>query len=209
MKNNKKIKFTNVLLTCITILVLMILVYPLDTTAHPASNMNLSYNSDDNLLNVTINHQVSDPETHYIYEIRISKNGGLLNSYNYSNQPTKSSFTYSYEIDATKGDVIEVYTDCNLGGSLTEKLTVSPEGEPSQSDSYFSIQNIAFYSILGVPFIVYLGIITLFVFVLTAVLALLKRRGKIKISIKWHFWLAYLAIILGFIHGILGVLAYI
>ena len=70
------------------------------------------------------------------------------------------------------------------------------------------LQEITYYLIFGIPFVVYLGIITIVIFVLTALLALLKRKGKIKISIQWHYRLAYLSIILGIIHGTLGVIAY-
>ena len=70
------------------------------------------------------------------------------------------------------------------------------------------LQDITYYLIFGIPFIVYLGIITIVMFVLTALFALLKRKGKMKISIQWHFRLAYLSIILGIIHGILGITAY-
>jgi len=71
------------------------------------------------------------------------------------------------------------------------------------------LQELTYYLIFGIPFIVYLGIITLIFFVVTASIASLKRRKKIKIDIKWHFRLAYVSIILAFIHGILGILAYL
>jgi hypothetical protein len=69
-------------------------------------------------------------------------------------------------------------------------------------------QEITYYLIFGIPFIVYLGVVTIFMFIITASLALLKRKGKIKISINWHYRLAYISIILGLIHGFLGILAY-
>ena len=68
--------------------------------------------------------------------------------------------------------------------------------------------DITYYLIFGLPFIVYLGIITILVFLITALIALLKRKGKIKISINWHYRLAYISIVLGITHGILGILAY-
>jgi hypothetical protein len=70
------------------------------------------------------------------------------------------------------------------------------------------LQEITYYLIFGIPFIVYLGVVTIFMFIITALLALLKRRGKIKISINWHYRLAYISIILALIHGLLGILAY-
>ena len=70
------------------------------------------------------------------------------------------------------------------------------------------LQEITYHLILGIPFIVYLGIITIFMFMITALLTLLKRKGKTKIKINWHFRLAYISIILAIIHGLLGILAY-
>jgi len=70
-------------------------------------------------------------------------------------------------------------------------------------------QEFTYYLIFGMPFIVYLGILTIFMFIVTASIASLKRKGKIKLSIKWHYNLAYVSIILALIHGILGILAYI
>jgi dolichyl-phosphate-mannose--protein O-mannosyl transferase len=70
------------------------------------------------------------------------------------------------------------------------------------------LEEISYYLILGIPFIVYLGIITIAFLLITAIIALLKRRGKIKISIKWHFRMAYLSIFFASIHGFLGIIAY-
>lgn len=71
------------------------------------------------------------------------------------------------------------------------------------------LEYITYYQIFNIPFIVYLGIITILLFLLTAFIAYFKRRGKIKISIKWHYYLAYISITLGIFHGILVLLAYI
>jgi hypothetical protein len=171
--------------------------------------MKLSYDTDTKIFNVLIVHQVSNPQTHFIYKLILRKNANILGSYEHTSQPTNSNFTYSYEINASEGDTIEVFTDCNLGGSLTKQLIITSQGGTFYNGSSFSILDITYYRIFGIPFIVYLGIITLFIFILTAGLAILKRKGKITYPIKWHFWLGYIAIILGIIHGILGILTYI
>jgi dolichyl-phosphate-mannose--protein O-mannosyl transferase len=69
-------------------------------------------------------------------------------------------------------------------------------------------QEISYYLIFGMPFILYLGIITIVMFTITALIAILKRRNKLKIAIKWHFRLAYISIALALIHGFLGIMAY-
>jgi hypothetical protein len=45
-------------------------------------------------------------------------------------------------------------------------------------------------------------------FFVTASIAVMRRRGKTNISIKWHFRMAYVSILLGVLHGILGISAY-
>lgn len=71
------------------------------------------------------------------------------------------------------------------------------------------LQNITYYPIFNIPLIVYIGILTIAFVIITASIALLKRKQKIKISINWHYRLAYISIFLGIIHGILGLIAYI
>ncbi len=71
------------------------------------------------------------------------------------------------------------------------------------------LQDISYFYILGIPFIVYLGIITIGFFLITALLAILKRKNRIKVSVQWHYRLAFLSIVLGIFHSILGVLIYI
>jgi hypothetical protein len=69
-------------------------------------------------------------------------------------------------------------------------------------------EQLTYFLIFGLPFIVYLGIITIIFFIFTALIAILRKRNKLKISIKWHFRLAYVSIILALIHSVLGIAAY-
>jgi hypothetical protein len=71
------------------------------------------------------------------------------------------------------------------------------------------LEYITYYPIFNIPFIVYLGIIVIIMFLITAIIAVLKRKGKIKIKIKWHYRFAYISLILGLIHGILALFVYI
>jgi hypothetical protein len=70
-------------------------------------------------------------------------------------------------------------------------------------------QEITYYLILGIPFIVYLGVLVFVLFGITALIALLRRKGIIKLNVQWHYLFAYLALTAGIIHGILGIIAYI
>ena len=70
------------------------------------------------------------------------------------------------------------------------------------------LNEIAYFQIFGKPLIMYLGITTLLLFLLTAVIGVLILRGKTRIPFKWHKRLAIIAIIFALIHGSLGILAY-
>lgn len=70
-------------------------------------------------------------------------------------------------------------------------------------------EEITYYMILRIPFIVYLGIVVFILFFVAGLIAYLRRAGKMKIPALWHFRLAYLSLILATIHLILGIFAYI
>jgi len=98
-----------------------------NVSAHSPSNMSINYDSENQKLETTITHQVSNPDSHYIYNIAIKKNGETYNSFNYTNQPSGSSFTYTYDIDTTEGDTIEVTALCIQGGSITKQVSINDE----------------------------------------------------------------------------------
>jgi dolichyl-phosphate-mannose--protein O-mannosyl transferase len=70
------------------------------------------------------------------------------------------------------------------------------------------LQDLSYYMIFGLPFILYLGVVVILFLFFTALIAFLRRKGKTKISVQWHYRLAYITILLGSIHGLLSLLAY-
>jgi len=93
--------------------------------ANAPSGMTVSYNLETQDLRVTITHPVSDPTTHYIYKVELQKNGLLYNTSTYTSQPDSNSFTYTYPVNATTGDTIDVTASCVQGGSKTLQHTIS------------------------------------------------------------------------------------
>jgi hypothetical protein len=69
-------------------------------------------------------------------------------------------------------------------------------------------QEITYALIFGKPLIMYLGIVTLLLFFLTASIAILNRRGIHTVPFRWHPRCAMIAIFFAIVHGTLGVLAY-
>lgn len=71
------------------------------------------------------------------------------------------------------------------------------------------LESISYFLIFGRPLIMYLGILTLSSFLLTASIALMNRRGITVIPFKWHPRMAAFSISLAIIHGTLGMALYI
>ena len=66
------------------------------------------------------------------------------------------------------------------------------------------LSEIAYFPIFGKPLILYMGVITLISFIITASIGLMIFRGR-SIPFKWHPTMAGISIIIGIIHGILGI----
>ena len=69
-------------------------------------------------------------------------------------------------------------------------------------------QDISYALIFGKPLILYLGVLTLFAFIITAAIAVLNSKGIRTIPFKWHSRCAMAALFLALFHGALGILAY-
>lgn len=70
------------------------------------------------------------------------------------------------------------------------------------------VGQIAYTLIFGKPVIVYLGILTLALLLLTATIPVLNRNGIRTIPLAWHPRCAMATICLAIFHGMLGILAY-
>lgn len=121
-------RFTIFLLTMLSGIVLLIIMSNL-CEAHAASDLELEYDHEEQVLHVTISHSVSDPQSHYIETVEIRKNDELIHSEEYSEQPDDSQFTYSYNITAENDDELEVFVECNRGGTRTERITVETDND--------------------------------------------------------------------------------
>jgi hypothetical protein len=105
----------------------LIALYPMTAYAHPPKEVKIVYNITTQKLEVTVTHDTSFTGFHYINKIEIKKNGASAGVYNYQSQPTKSEFTYTYDVPATQGDLIEVMAECKISGSKTVKITVGAQ----------------------------------------------------------------------------------
>jgi len=69
-------------------------------------------------------------------------------------------------------------------------------------------QEVSYFLIFGKPLILYFGVITLLMFLFTASIPVLSRRGVVKIPFVWHARMAVLSVCFAIIHGMLGIGAY-
>jgi len=67
---------------------------------------------------------------------------------------------------------------------------------------------ISYFLIFGKPLIMYLGVVTVLLFLTTSMIAILNMKGIATIPFVWHPRLAVLSLGLALIHGMLGIMAY-
>jgi hypothetical protein len=104
--------------------VLFILFLVSGVSAHPPSDLNLTYNQTTGNISAIFTHQVADPTTHYLKNVKIDLDGKETINQDYSSQPTPDIFTYIYPLNATPGTVIDVSGYCSIGGSIERSLMV-------------------------------------------------------------------------------------
>jgi len=119
------IRFKNAqVLIGILILFAVFFMYPQASLANAPQDVKLSYDSSSQMLTVTITHKSPFPKLHYIKIVEIKKNGIVVSTNKYENQPDQATFTYSYKVPAISGETLEVTASCSLYGSKTTNLTV-------------------------------------------------------------------------------------
>lgn len=105
-----------------TLLFLLTCVSPL--SAHPASDMEVQYNTLTQQLNVTLTHRVANPGTHYISQVVVHYSGENR-TFPYTSQPSRESMTYQYALPLEAPGPVEVTASCNIGGDITRTLFIT------------------------------------------------------------------------------------
>ncbi len=102
--------------------------------AHSPQDMKLGYITSTSTLDVTITHESPFPSAHYVYKVDIDINGEVFLSEQYTGQPSTTTFTYSYIVQANQNDEIKATAFCNLFGSISETLLVPNKDAPNAPD---------------------------------------------------------------------------
>ncbi len=103
----------------------LIVMLAMPAMAHSPARVNLDYDSQNQTLNVTTTHAVSNPSSHYVMKIVVEKNGKQVLTKEYQSQPTSSKFSYDYPINASKGDALKATAYCSITGRRSGEITVA------------------------------------------------------------------------------------
>lgn len=118
----KRLKTLNIL--CIILVFLTIVISSNFVLGHPASNVDINYNFNEQRLTVTISHNTDNKETHYIKKVEVYKNGINIIDEEYTSQTSSKTFTLYFNVSANDGDILKVETECVQGGNTEDSLTV-------------------------------------------------------------------------------------
>ena len=106
-----------------SLLLAALLVLPAVSQATAPSVVEPTYDGAAKTLSVKIRHWSLSDYMHYIKFVVVKVNGNQVMENKYDRQPD-TEYTYTYNLAANPGDVIEVTAKCNLWGSKTISITL-------------------------------------------------------------------------------------
>ena len=118
---DKKQRFTS---TAVLILAAVAFLLVMPAAGHSPMDMTISYDPNTAKIYVTITHIVDDPATHYLSRVKVKLNGNVISDPDYKSQPTKDTFTLTYDVNAHAGDEVWVTATCVQGGILERTYKV-------------------------------------------------------------------------------------
>lgn len=104
---------------------ILVLGLTLSISAHPPGEIEMSFTTDNNMLEVTVSHGSNDNTDHFINNVKVYLNGELHIEQNFIVQTDNEVQYLQYMIPgAESGDTIRLTADCNKFGSRESELTV-------------------------------------------------------------------------------------
>ncbi|MCF7794414.1 MAG: hypothetical protein K9N09_11510 [Candidatus Cloacimonetes bacterium] len=93
--------------------------------AHPASDIELTFDQETSILTVNYVHEVKDADKHFVYEIIVYMNGDEIIEQKMETQDNSEGGSVLYKIiDAKAGDEIKVRTNCNKTGKKSAEIEI-------------------------------------------------------------------------------------
>ena len=112
----------------------LVLVPPGLASGHPPDGVELVFNTTENVLQVTVRHNVKDLGTHYVDQIVVELNGEKIIEQSFKSQSDSRLQMVEYRIiDAEPGDEILVTARCNISGRKKVKITVEEQTEQQEA----------------------------------------------------------------------------
>lgn len=159
----------------LAVTVLTILITCAMVSAHPPSDLKLVDDPGSNSILVTLTHRVNDPSSHYVHEIEFGKNGVIVDTLQYTGQPSIETFTVRYPLLLDAGDTVTVTARCNIGGSITRQHQVPGMNGPITPTSS-NAPPLSYSSLLPIHAIMMTA--AFFLFLVSALLPLAGSRIK-------------------------------
>lgn len=108
---------------------LVLLAVPL--LAHSPKSLELDYDFETSVLNISVTHSVNDASKHYVYKVVVELNGKKIIEQKFRSQTDEEEQQMVYSIiDAKEGDKINVTAYCNISGKKKGELVITaPEGD--------------------------------------------------------------------------------
>lgn len=109
----------------ITFATLIVIIGFIPLSAHPASQVTLSYDQETQILRVDFEHKVSNALVHFINKIEVKLNDNIIIEQKIDIQDTKDGGTFIYKVPGLEpGDKISVTTECNKNGKKSAELEI-------------------------------------------------------------------------------------
>ncbi len=106
-------------------MIVIVLLTAQTVSAHPPTNVHLSYDKYTKMLKIKISHAVTDPRSHYIEEVTVAVNGDIVLRHTLKMQDTDSSQFLQYTLpDVKPRDRIRVHAHCSSFGKKFKEMTI-------------------------------------------------------------------------------------
>ncbi|MGM0548255.1 MAG: hypothetical protein ACQER0_03150 [Bacillota bacterium] len=104
---------------------ILVLGLTINVFAHPPGNIEMNFNSSNQMIEVSISHSSKNNSEHFVNEVEIYLNGNLQIEQNFIMQTNAKSQYLHYMLPGAKsGDTIKLVAKCNKYGDLENELKV-------------------------------------------------------------------------------------
>jgi hypothetical protein len=100
-----------------------VLVFFTNAFCHSPSGINVTVK--EGVIDVVVFHSVSDPATHYVKRVEVTRNGEKAAAKDFTSQTDDMSQKTSFDnLSLKKGDVLELTAYCSRNGNAKQSVTV-------------------------------------------------------------------------------------